>query len=156
MEQNEQLKRIEDKLDILISAMSVHPEFGVLVRQGKREMFKAQKSEELINKSRHWEATKMEGVQGFLETYEGKNSSLWYRLYNIQDTMRLGLRRMLPPQVADEQKQEILKAIGDRDGNPELAKYLDANVGKPIDFESELKSIMEEYDRQQESTTENI
>lgn len=156
MEQNEQLSQIENKLNIILAAMSVHPEFGDLVKQGKRELYKAQKSEELRKRMQHWENYKVQGVVAFLQTYEGKNSSLYYELMNIQNGMRPGMLYRAPARTQEEQRQAILSAIENLEAHSELAKYLYINVGRPVDFDKELNLIMEEYDRKQETRAENV
>lgn len=154
-ELKDQQKRIEDKLDILLAAMSVHPEFGNLVKQGKRELYKAEKSEEIKKKIQDYDRARLPTVISYLGTWDGQSSKLAIRLKGIKEAKSAGIARINPAEVEKEQLKAVEEALGDRERYPDLANFMDARIGKPIILEKELNLIMEEYDRQQETNEQN-
>ncbi len=149
----EQQDRIENKLDILLAAMSAHPEFGALVKQGKRNMYREEKIKELKEMIAVRERRVWPNVISFIET--GTPCKLNAILSGIDNNYN-SMVRLSPSEKQERAREEVVKALEDREGNPELAQYLDHRIGLPIDFEKELTQIMNAYDKQQESAESNL
>ena len=142
-ELKEQQNRIEQKLDLLLLALAQHPEFGNMVKEGKRKAYYEAKREELQKKLKSWKSAKKDFMlealnRGFAPDLEGHINSLSSGL-------------LTKSEVAERRLSIFNAALEDTSNYPITQKYLDRTVGPEPDVDGELNKLMLEYAKNQEN-----
>jgi hypothetical protein len=142
-ELKKQQNRIEEKLDLILSVLSGHPEFGEMVKKGKRKAFYEAKREELQKKLEEWKSAKQDVM---LEAIRGGRAPDLEGALTTPDIM------IRPRNEASERQSKIFsEAFENTELYPILLGYLNTRIGPEPNVESELNKLMNEYDEKQEN-----